>query len=193
MGVNSNLNIVPKSNSLVKLEDIELFISRLASNGYIVKEFTILTGNYSDIINISYWDFEDTTASSDLIKPSTLEIIKNSDIKALSQSNNYAFKVNLTKTNSMLENLTVFKCTEKETFPIFILFFGKSIGYSLMNQNEETEDYEETLIPNINCIITSSGRNLNSLDGLEDETQFEDFFELIRHFFGEFKIGIYCD
>lgn len=194
MSIFHNLQIVPQSNTLIKLVDIKIFISKLASNGYIEKGITILTGDDDKIKNISFWDFNDTSVSSDLTKESKLEIVKEENFENLSNAKNYAFKIHLTKTSSLLENLEVFKATDRETFPIFISFFSEPIDFTVTKEDEETEEFEEITVSNVNCIIKSSGRNSESLWGLvENRNEFQAFFEEVIQFLGEVETGTYFD
>jgi len=192
MGVFYTLEIAPKSNTLTKLEDIISFISSLVQDGHIDTEFTVLTGDINAIRNVSYSDFKDRSISSELIKNSKLEILKDKNFDNLSSTNNYAFKIHVKKTSKLFENLEIFQATEQEDYPMFISYFGNAIDFTIMNQIED--DYEEILISNINCFIKSDGRNLYSLGGLiEDQEDFSAFFEYVKQLFGEYKTGAYCD
>lgn len=193
MSVFHNLQIAPKSNTSVKLGDIKDFISNLAQNGHIEKEFTILTGDEEKIKQISFWDFNNNSLSSELTN-NKLEIIRDQDFQNLSDTNNYAFKIHLSKTSNVFKNLEIFKATELKHYPIFIAYFGKPIDFTITKEDEETEEFEEFVISSINCILKSSGRNSESLWGLiENRDEFEVFFNEVEHFLGEFETGTYFD
>ena len=60
MGVTHNIYIVPKSNRRVKLEEIINFITSLAKNGHIEKEYTIWTGDEQKIEHVNRNNFYDS-------------------------------------------------------------------------------------------------------------------------------------
>ena len=185
MSVNYTFSITPKSNTLVGLKDVKAFISNLIKNKCIEKEFTLFTGDYLQVLNID--------AFSVSAIDNQLKIVKEIDFDKISDVDNYAFKIDLTNVDGLFDGLSVFEITERKNVCIFVLFFGKPMNFEVINQSEEDE-YETKNIKNINCIITSSGVDASSLEGLvENQDEYDVFFSTVKDLFGEFEVGGYED
>lgn len=193
MGVVHNLQIVPKSNTKIKLEIIKDFIGKLVNDGHIEKEYTIWTGTSERIKEVNHYDFYDWSVLSDVRASSSLERITELDKPDNLEKKNYIFKIHVSRKSKLFQNLEVFVETNFQHFPIFILFFHESIDYIVQRDywGESGHIDEQIVIKNINCIIISSGRNLESSYGLDKVENFTDFYDYVRGLFGEFEVGVY--
>ena len=194
MSVFHNIQITPKSNTLLSLKDVNNFIFDLVDNGLIEKEYNILTGESPNIQNITTWDFINDMTTSELVKDSKLEILKEKNIENLSNQNNYAFKIHLTKKSDVFKELDVFTTTDRQHFPLIIWFLKSPIDFILYKEDQKTGDLEQVTLININCGLRSSGQGGECLYGLgENQNQFEVFFEKVGKFMKGFEIGTYYD
>ncbi|MNJ90815.1 hypothetical protein D3C87_84550 [compost metagenome] len=188
MSVLHQLTITPQSNTKKSLSDIELFISELIKDGLIIDDFVILTGKSEKIAHISTWDFNDYSIGSKVSNTSGLTILETTTFDSLSPELNYAFKIQLTKNHTQLENLDVFQSTDEEGFPMFVSYLAEPVSYTFYHGDEE--EFEQYELVNINCIVRSDGRNSRALwDLLDNKQDYKDFFDKVRILFEDFVAG----
>ena len=192
MGVTHNIYIVPKSNRRVKLEEIINFITSLAKNGHIEKEYTIWTGDEQKIEHVNRNNFYDSSVLSDFYG-SWLERVPDLDLTGNCRERNYLFKVHISRRSGIFKNLDVFKYTKLDNFPIFIIYFHDSKNLVLEREYFEggKHIYEYIDIRNINSVIKSSGKGVDSLYGIQNESNFTDFYDNVKDLFEEYEIGEY--
>ncbi|MDJ1500188.1 hypothetical protein [Xanthocytophaga agilis] len=178
------------------MTDIDTLVSRLQENKLIESQITLITGQQKNIRGISFWDFQNETPQSKLVSGSSLSILDTTSIASLDPGQNYAFKVHITKTNGVFAGLEVFSSTDRKDFPLFIIYISDPISFTLYRQDEEDEDENllSTKVQNINCIITSSGNDMESLLELGEEPEkYALFYNQIKSTLGELEIGSYIE
>lgn len=193
MGVVHNLQIAPKKSRIIRLEAIQTFISTLIDGGHIENAYTIWTGETEVIKEVDHYNFNDWSVLSEAKVSARLERVRELNLSNTSGLTNYIFKIHLSKQSELFRSLAIFEETGFQHFPVFILFFHQPIDYKITCDFWADEGHinKEVLIPNINCVIVASGRNSESVYGLDKEKDYVGFYDYVRKMFGEYEIGVY--
>lgn len=193
MGVVHHLQIAPKRSTTVKIEAIQSFISKLINEGHIENEYTIWTGETEVVKEVDHYSFKDWSVRSEANMLAQLEYVDASDLAYISEFKNCIFKIHLSRNSKLFGNLDIFQETNFQHFPVFILYFHTPIDYIIMRDfwGDEGHIYENVLLSDTNCVIVASGRNLESVYGLDKENDYLPFYNDVRELFGEYEIGVY--
>jgi hypothetical protein len=193
MSVVHNLQIAPKESRVIPLKAIRKFISTLIDGGHIEKEYSIWTGESEIIKEIDHYYFNDWSVLSEAKVSVRLDRVRELNLSNTSEFKNYVFKIHISKESELFRNLAVFEETNFQHFPVFILFFHQPIDYKIIRDFWADEGHinEEVLVHTINCVIVASGRNSESVYGLDNEKDYPGFYDYVRGMFGEYEIGVY--
>lgn len=193
MGVVHHLQIAPKERRTVPPGAIRDFIYSLIEGGHIEPEYTIWSGETEVIKEIDHYRFHDWTALSEAKALSGLTRVPESDLCDIGASKNYAFKIHISRESEWFRDLDVFTLTDFQHFPVFILYFDPPVTYTICRDYwpEETYIDERVELPDTNCAIVTSGRNLESSYGLDKEKDYAGFYDHVRGLFGDYEIGVY--